>query len=190
MTAEEREKLITDNMNVVRWTVFYDFTVNRYTPLLEYDDMRQIGYMALCEAADAYDGSVKFSTFAKKVVFNRLIDYCRKMKRIQDKIYSLQNEIPDSDEMIYEAVVPDKDPLETAIDEQEAVDLLHSAKSKYSGITLKGIEAIELKLKGYTGVEIAALYGIKPNLLAAWISRAKQKLKSDADFIAAFTTGC
>ena len=56
-------------------------------------------------------------------------------------------------------------------------------KREYSGTARLGIEAIELKLKGYSGKEIADMYGVKPNLVGAWISRAKQKLRKNQVFV-------
>jgi RNA polymerase sigma factor (sigma-70 family) len=149
----------------------------------------QTGCLALCESTRSYDGSVQFRTYAQVVVRNKLIDHCRRVKRIQDKTCYTSNSVPDSEDNDYNDIIslPDleNDP-ETKIDEVEINILLQKLKNKYSGITLKGIEAIELKIKGYSGVEIAALYGVKPNLLGAWISKAKKKIKQDTDFIAAF----
>ena len=36
-----------------------------------------------------------------------------------------------------------------------------------------------MKIAGYSGSDIAELYGVKPNLVGAWISRAAGKLKKD-----------
>ena len=41
------------------------------------------------------------------------------------------------------------------------------------------IEAMELKIKGYSGVDIARLYHTKPTHVGAWISRASEKLRED-----------
>ena len=42
-----------------------------------------------------------------------------------------------------------------------------------------GVEALELKVKGLSGSDIARLYGAKPNQVGAWISRAAQKIRKD-----------
>ena len=49
----------------------------------------------------------------------------------------------------------------------------------YSGVARLGVEALELKIAGYSGTDIAKLYGVQPNHVGAWISRAAQKLKKD-----------
>ena len=55
------------------------------------------------------------------------------------------------------------------------------AKKHHTGIALKGIEALELRYKGYTGKEIAALYHTSPKSVFSWISRAKQKLRQNGE---------
>ena len=41
---------------------------------------------------------------------------------------------------------------------------------------------LSLKVKGLSGGEIARLYGVKTNLVGAWISRALKKLKQNSVF--------
>jgi len=192
MTTESREKMITDSLSVVEWSIYNNIQVNEQVQGLGYDDLYQVGCLALCEATLSYNGSTKFNTYAKTFVRNRLIDHCRKIKRVQEKTCCLEN--PITENIIYagyaERNVFQEDETHAKIYADEIDHLLERMKRKYSGVTLKGIEAIELKIKGYTGVEIAALYKVKPNLLAAWISRAKNKLKEDAEFMSAFPDRC
>ena len=61
--------------------------------------------------------------------------------------------------------------------------MLHLVKKEYSGITRKGINAIELKAKGLSGSDIAKIYNVKPNVIGAWISRAVHKLKNNEIFM-------
>ena len=60
--------------------------------------------------------------------------------------------------------------------------LLVHYKREYSGVAQLGIEALELKIRGYSGADIARLYHTEPNHVGAWISRAKAKLKMDGAF--------
>ena len=48
---------------------------------------------------------------------------------------------------------------------------------------LKGIEAIELKMQGLAGVDIAKIYDVKPNHISAWIAKAKHELMINETFI-------
>ena len=88
-----------------------------------------------------------------------------------------------------ELVKPEHAAEKAAMDEKirEAVlQLLHTLKAQYSGTVKFGIEAIEWKVKGLTGKEIADMYGVKPNLVGAWISRAASRLKQNSVFLQAF----
>ena len=53
------------------------------------------------------------------------------------------------------------------ISDADTFFLLSQAKERCSGTTRKGIEALALKCRGHTGVEIAARYGVAPNHVAA-----------------------
>ena len=55
--------------------------------------------------------------------------------------------------------------------------MLEYGKRTYNGVARLGVEALELKIAGYSGTDIAELYGVKPNHVGAWIARAAQKLK-------------
>ncbi len=76
--------------------------------------------------------------------------------------------------------------MDDLISEIDTLCLLNSMKKQYSGTVKLGIEAIELKVKGYTGKEIAEMYGVKPNLVGAWISRASNRLKDNYAFMKHF----
>ena len=71
---------------------------------------------------------------------------------------------------------------------EDLVRTLHQMHAQSSGVVRLGLEAMELKVKGMTGQEIAALYGVKPNHVGAWISRAAQRLRSNRAFWSAFTS--
>ena len=71
---------------------------------------------------------------------------------------------------------------------EDLVRTLHQMHAQSSGVVRLGLEAMELKVKGMTGQEIAALYRVKPNHVGAWISRAGQRLRSNRAFWSAFTS--
>jgi len=60
---------------------------------------------------------------------------------------------------------------------------LEHGRRTYNGVARLGIEAMELKIKGYSGTDIAKLYGVAPKHVGAWISRATAKLKKDAGLV-------
>ena len=61
----------------------------------------------------------------------------------------------------------------------DATALLADCKRRYTGVARLGVEALEWKVKGLTGADIARLYSAKPNEVGAWISRAAQKMRRD-----------
>ena len=65
----------------------------------------------------------------------------------------------------------------------DALEVLRKCKAAYSGITLRGIEALELKSLGYSTREIADRYETTVNNVNAWISRARAKLREDPQML-------
>ena len=57
--------------------------------------------------------------------------------------------------------------------------LLADAENRYSGVCQKGIKALQMKCLGHTRKEIAACYGVQPNHVSAWISRATSRLRAE-----------
>ena len=70
----------------------------------------------------------------------------------------------------------DRYAMDTLIDQMQTAELLADCKRRYTGVARLGIEALELKIHGYSGADIARLYDVKPNHVGAWISRAAQKM--------------
>ena len=172
------EKLVEEHLDCVRWTIGCYISVNESVCGLEYDDLYQEGCIALWRASESFDESqgVLFRTYAVSVIRNHLVDYCRKIKC---------RTLP---------TVP-LDHMETACGMEGDDDsrlfveqVLAYGKRTYGGVARMGIEALELKIAGYSGTDIAALYGAKPNEIGAWISRAAKKLKRDV-FIVDETRG-
>ena len=60
--------------------------------------------------------------------------------------------------------------------------LLEHGRRTCTGVARLGVEALALKVKGYTGADIARMYHTKPNHVGAWISRAAEKLRGDEAF--------
>lgn len=108
---------------------------------------------------------------------------CRKQKR---QLYLQTVLDPDDDEggCTYQELQAGEDLLDQALSRTSVLAVLESVKGEYRGVALLGIEALELKIKGFSGGEIALLYGVQPNVVGAWISRAAEKLRSNQRFIA------
>jgi len=166
-------QLINDHLNCVHWSIHRFFGAKDGVCGMEYDDLYQEGCIALWKAAETFDSSmgVQFHSYAISVIRNHLTDYCRQIHRQGVTTVSLEEEGISSRE---KSVTWDDT---SHLYVQQVLDY---GKRTYKGVARLGIEALELKIEGYSGTDIAKLYGVKPNHVGAWISRAAQKLKKDA----------
>ena len=182
---KKQQRLVEDNLHVVKLAIHKNIIVNDSLYGFEYDDLYQEGCIWLCKAAVSFDETrnVKFSTYAERVVINGLRTYCRLMCRHHIQLPAQKEQ----DEEVFSLdQIPAEDTLEQLFEEQDIYILLQSMKQQYSGTIRLGIEAIEWKVKGFSGAEIAKMYGVKPNLVGAWISRASSRLKKNSDFMKYF----
>lgn len=168
-----RDQLIEDHLNCVRWTINRFISVNDSVCGLEYDDLYQEGCIALWRAAETFDEQqgAQFHSYAISVIRNHLLDYCRHIQSRAIPMVSLENW--DVEMTRSGAVVWDGD---NSLFVEQVLDY---GKRTYSGVARLGVEALELKIAGYSGADIAELYGVQPNHVGAWISRAAKKLKKD-----------
>lgn len=179
----EQKNLVEANLSIVYWIIRQDISINEAVYGFEYDDLYQEGCLLLCHAATTYDaGRAKFSTYAKKVVRNGLLSYCRKMYAEQKYFIRLP---PDDNGELLNAYPArhQTDTFALRADTMETLELLASAAKDFSGVSKLGTEALALKARGYTTSEIAALCHAPPSHVGAWISRAAQKLRNSPSFL-------
>lgn len=185
---KRQQSLVENNLNVVKFAIHKNIIVNDSLYGFEYDDLFQEGCIWLCKAAVSFDESrdIKFATYAEKVVINGLRTYCRLMcgKQKHQISIPLQAE-QDADGFSLEQL-PAENTLDEFFEEQDVLMLLQNCKRQYTGTARLGIEAIEWKIKGFSGAEIAKMYHVKPNLVGAWISRAASRLKQNEGFMRYF----
>lgn len=182
--SEAQKNVIVENLEIVEWAIYKNIHVNEQIQGLGYNDLYQVGCLALCHAAATYNGSTKFETYAQVVVKNKLLDHCRAVLKKQPSMLYLDAPAGDDSRNTLEGIVSaDSEDSMNSLSEADILKILDSVKIGYNGVTLKGIEAIELKIKGYTGKEIAELYGVKSSHVGAWISRAAAKLRKDSHFL-------
>ena len=183
---DAQRQLATGHTGVVKWAIYEHINVNENICGFSYDDLFQEGCLYLCGAAATYDGErARFITYAQVVVRNGLLTYCKKILGRQKNFISVGELPPDADDDGNDAAAyAAKDAYEKLLADAAVFELLESVKSEYYGIARLGIEALELKVKGYTGADIARLWGVEQNHVGAWISRAKEKLRKNERFMA------
>ena len=170
--SDEQKRLVQDHLHVIDWVLYKSIVVNETVQGLGREDLYQ-----------TFDGRAQFQTYAQTFVRNALIDICRKAKTQKKHCCrSLEDPVPGTDLRYGETKALAADTQEPDCGDTERIAVQFSRiKKQYSGVALKGVEALELRYKGYTGKEIAALYHTSPKSVFAWISRAKQKLRQSGE---------
>ena len=144
--------------------------------------------METCSKRGAF-GSVKprllirMTDYAKTVVKNGLLSYCRaicnRKKKFSRLIIGEHGELAADGE----ALESRPDAFDTQVSLIETLSLLDACKKDYDGVTRLGIEALALKLQGMRVTDIAELYQVPPSHVGAWISRSTAKLRRDSKFL-------
>lgn len=169
----KRDQRVEDHLNCVHWVIHSFISVHTGICGLEYDDLYQEGCIALWRAAETFDEhqGAQFHTYAISVIHNHLTDYCRHIQSRTAPTVSLN---------AWDAeMARDGAPAWAGDGDLFVEQVLEYGKRTYSGVARLGMEALELKIAGYSGADIAKLYGVRPNHVGAWISRAAKKLKKD-----------
>ena len=152
-----------------------------------HDDLYQEGCIALCRAAVSYREEMgAFPAYARTVIRNYLLDRCR-------EIQSARKNLPlVSLDAFTEMGAPEPvSPFHTEdlISDVSSSTLLSHFRNRYRGTARLGIEAMELRVRGYSCADIAKLYQKKPNYIGACISRAAEKLRRER-LVREFYTAC
>lgn len=181
--SSQQQSLVESHLYIVRDALRFRIRPIESSIGLGYDDLYQEGCLWLCWAAFSYvDDGAAFATYAKKVVINGLLSYCRETKN-HNKHY-LQLEINECGDVILPAEEY-RGSLQSQIDLLEIIDLLKSAEDSYTGVARLGVQSLAQRVQGFGVTEIANTYQVPVSHVGAWISRASSKLRSDEAFLAA-----
>lgn len=184
--SKPQQDLVEKHLSVVHWAIHHFIKVNETIFGFEYDDLFGEGCIWLCKAAATYDEARgEFAAYAKTVVRNGLLSYCRIMcgKQKRQRLL-LDVMLSDDDDTRFLDRLTTEDDLDALISSVDALTLLETVKPQYSGVARLGIEALEYRISGLSGNDIAKLYGVPPNHIGAWISRAAAKLRQNDKVLA------
>lgn len=175
-----QRKMVEEHLPLVKRVIYKYIIADETVCGLGFDDLYQEGCIWLCKAALTYreDKGAQFAPYAERVVANGLRTYCRLTASKQKRLRSLSDYMDEESNLLSSS-----EPMEEEMIAQDILRFLQRLKPQYSGVARLGIEAIEWKVKGLSGAEIAKMYGVKPNAVGAWISRAVQKLKKNVVFL-------
>ena len=146
--TQEQRGLVEENLTVIDSVIKSCVHVNNNICGMEYDDLYQIGAIGLCKAASRYKQckQAAFSTYAFHVVKNTIIDYLR---GLNTRLRAQNCFLEESEQHIKQQYMTD---LAGTLYERELLRALQQSKENCSGSVRKGIEAIELKMQGYSGI--------------------------------------
>ena len=185
MMTEYQKTLVEQNMGLVDWVLRSRINVPT-NGIFTYDECYAIGCEALCKAAMAYQPSKgEFDPFACLCIYNAVLDRLRKEGNFAQHRSTYATE--DDGELAEYVLPPVNHDFEGALTAKQASEAFRACKARYTGIFLRGIEAIELKSLGYSTPESAEKYGNKVHIVNAWISKARKKLYAEPEFMAAIS---
>ncbi|WP_286076993.1 sigma-70 family RNA polymerase sigma factor [Thomasclavelia cocleata] len=180
------EQKFNENMNLIHF-VINNFVQNKenLTGLCTREDLFQVGSMALCHAITTYNEKTgAFSTYATNVIKNRIYNALRDSK---DRILDSSANIDDDDSDFIESNISlrynEYEKVEDELFEINQKEVLYNIAKRYSGISQKGVIAIQLMTQGYSCKAIAKVFDTDEKNLTAWISRARTKLKNEPEIL-------
>lgn len=188
MMSEKDKRLIEENMDKLEVTI-KSLAKKFNVPACDFDDYRQTAYLTLCGKAHKFDGRTQFITFANTVITNAMIDKYRREKNRNVEMVSLNDtcfECEDETNLLYFLASENDTENEvlTRVTNDMVKKYIRNAKDKCTAkTTVRGFEALELKLEGYSGEEIACMFNVPSNSLRSWMSKAKKFLLCEEDFV-------
>ena len=177
LTAAQ-QRLVEENLAVVERVLRFDVRANSCVVGLGYEDLYQEGCIWLCNAALTFDPARGcFASYARRVVQNGLVGYCRSLMGKQSRMTPLaEMESAALAALEVQHSVSCNTECETSL-------LLSAAESQYSGVTRKGVHALTLQVSGMPLTAVAVRMSVPPNYVSAWISRAVRKLRNNEFFL-------
>lgn len=145
----------------------------------EIDELKQIGYLAICEAAKKYDGIRPFKPYANASIRNAIYDYWRESGNRKNVLCSLDAMLTAEDGDSYEQLFPSLSyhSPEHDVLQKEADTYLSILEKQSCHMIQKGILSLRLQQNGYTSTDLAKLFNVPPNRIRAWQSKARTVLK-------------
>lgn len=178
---------VEDHLALVEQVLRRSIKTNETVDGMGHDDLYQEGCIALCRASVSYREEMgAFPAYARTVIRNYLLDRCREIQSARKNLPLL------SLDAFAEMGAPEPvSPFHTEdlISDVSSDALLSHFRNRYHGTARLGIEAMELRVRGYSCADIAKLYQKKPNYIGACISRAAEKLRRER-IVREFYTAC
>lgn len=170
LTEEQRVK-VEENMGLVGKVIGDCVHTLESGCIHTYDDLLQIGCIGLCKAAQTYrsDNKGTFSTYAYCLIHNEICTQLEYATRCGREQATDPAELPCGGQ---------QDSLEERDACRELMGLLNLAEATATGSAAKGIQAIRMRIDGYSCKEIGELLGAPANHVTAWVSKARNHIRT------------
>ena len=177
LTREEQRK-VEKNLGLVGKVIKDKVHDTNQCGIYTYDDLYQIGCIGLCKAA-ATDKGGTFSTYAYRLIWNEICDaliYANRRNETEitvdyDALAYRAGSKMDSSESLWDTLCSTDSVLYP-----ELKLTIEEAQKTAAPTVQKGIEALLLMVDGYSCREIGERYGVEPNMVTAWASKARKYL--------------
>lgn len=178
LSAEQRRR-VEENMGLVGKVIKDKVHDTNRCGIYTYDDLYQIGCLGLCKAA-ATDKGGTFSTYAYRLIWNEICDaliYVNRRNETEIAVnydalaYRAGNEL-DGSKLLWDTLCSTDSILYP-----ELKVTIEEAQKNAAPTIQKGIEALLLMADGCSSREIGERYGVAPNVVTAWVSKARKYLK-------------
>lgn len=178
----EQQKKVEENMRLVGKVIKDKVHGTNQYGIYSYDDLFQIGCIGLCKAA-ATDKGGHFSTYAYRLIWNEICDaliYANRRKETELLIEyeSLSTDLKKDESANSLQDYLSYDAFDTSESLLELADIIRRARANAVPTVQKGIDALLMMQQGYSSREIGERMGAAPNLVTAWISKARKYLKA------------
>lgn len=165
--TQEQQKIVEENMGLVGKVIKDKVRGIGQPGTPEYNDLFQTGCIGLIKAV-ATDKGGCFSTYAYRLIWNEIRDELVRNTRL-----ILNEQAADTIEILTKSSEQIMDPLETL----DLRDIFRQAKKQARGGTARGIECLELTVRGYSSQEIGNIVGADSSTVRMWMTRARKYLK-------------
>lgn len=170
-----QQKTVEDNLGLVGKVIRDKVRGINQMGIFDYHDLFQIGCLGLCRAVMT-DSGRSFSTYAYRLIWNEICDALIYATRRQETELQIL-EWPGGE---------DGGSLERYIMQVEVRSGIQRARKTANHCAQKGIDALLLQSEGYSCKEIGARMHAAPNLVTAWMSKAKVHLRRQPELIRAY----
>ena len=169
--SADQQKLVEANLGLVGKVIRDKVRGFNQMGIFDYHDLFQIGCLGLCKAA-ATDKGGNFSTYAYRLIWNEICDAL---------VYATKRESTELQILDRPGAVAVPDPIEQILLKAELHTGIRKARESANPSTRKGIDALLLMAEGYTCAEIGTRMHAAPNLLTAWMAKARKHVRQQPE---------